>query len=48
MREFRDFEAMINIEIVVIGIQFFFPSLFFMSPIVCLQFVNLNSPPFSR
>lgn len=30
MREFRDFEAMINIEIVVIGIQFFFLSLFFL------------------
>lgn len=46
MREFRDFEAMINIEIVVIGIQFFFLSFFFYVSF-CLQFVNLNSPPFS-
>lgn len=30
MREFRDFEAMINIEIVVIGIQFFFSLSFFL------------------
>lgn len=34
MREFRDFEAMINIEIVVIGIQFFFLFFFYMSRFV--------------